>query len=269
MAVADGMPAAGLVFLGYPLHPPGKPERIRDEHLYRIDVPMIFVEGTRDPFATPELLAGVIAKLGDRATLISIEGGDHSFNVRGAKRDAREVAAALAPEIAAHPSGNGPADAAQEPTQSRVLPSAGGATRPGGRSAVGAGAGLRRPPRRRPEGVPVSGMRPHRARRGLAPGRGARGRRRRPPALAHGVLEARAQAPRPIPGTPTRRCDRPGGLRSLPWRSPRTSRREAPACIPPSESKRLPCDLCGTPMEPEHAHYRCPACHYILPCCGW
>jgi predicted alpha/beta-hydrolase family hydrolase len=101
MAVADGMPAAGLVFLGYPLHPPGKPERIRDEHLYRIDVPMIFVEGTRDPFATPELLAGVIAKLGDRATLISIEGGDHSFNVKGAKRDAREVAAALVPEITA------------------------------------------------------------------------------------------------------------------------------------------------------------------------
>jgi Zn finger protein HypA/HybF involved in hydrogenase expression len=43
----------------------------------------------------------------------------------------------------------------------------------------------------------------------------------------------------------------------------------APVCIPPGESKRLPCDLCGTPMEPEHAHYRCPACHYILPCCGW
>ena len=56
MAVAEGMPAAGLVFLGYPLHPPGKPERIRDEHLYRIDVPMLFLEGTRDPFATPELL---------------------------------------------------------------------------------------------------------------------------------------------------------------------------------------------------------------------
>ncbi len=44
---------------------------------------------------------------------------------------------------------------------------------------------------------------------------------------------------------------------------------EGPACVPPRESKRLPCDLCGTPMEPEHAHYRCPACHYILPCCGW
>jgi rubrerythrin len=36
-----------------------------------------------------------------------------------------------------------------------------------------------------------------------------------------------------------------------------------------AESKRLPCDACGTPMEPEHAHYRCPACGYILPCCGW
>lgn len=101
MAVADGMPAAGLVFLGYPLHPPGRPERIRDEHLYGIDVPMIFVEGTRDVFATPELLDGVIAKLGARASLISIEGGDHSFNVKGAKRDAREVAAALAPQVAA------------------------------------------------------------------------------------------------------------------------------------------------------------------------
>jgi predicted alpha/beta-hydrolase family hydrolase len=97
MAVADAaMPAAGLVFVSYPLHPPGKPERIRDEHLYRIGVPMIFVEGTRDPFATPELLAGVLAKLGDRAELISIEGGDHSLNVRGTKRDARAVASGLA-----------------------------------------------------------------------------------------------------------------------------------------------------------------------------
>lgn len=44
---------------------------------------------------------------------------------------------------------------------------------------------------------------------------------------------------------------------------------EPVACEPPAESKRLPCDVCGTPMEPEHAHHRCPACHYILPCCGW
>jgi hypothetical protein len=96
MCVADGMPAAGLVFLGYPLHPPGKPERIRDEHLYRITVPMLFLEGTRDPFAEPELLSKVLRKLSGRAELHTVEGGDHSFNVRGSKRDAREVGAELA-----------------------------------------------------------------------------------------------------------------------------------------------------------------------------
>jgi predicted alpha/beta-hydrolase family hydrolase len=107
MVVADGMPAAGLVFLGYPLHPPGKPERIRDEHMYRIAVPMLFLEGTRDPFASTDLLARVIAKLGERATLIPIEGGDHSFNVRGSKRDAREVGADLAVHAAAFIEGQG------------------------------------------------------------------------------------------------------------------------------------------------------------------
>ncbi|HZD17358.1 MAG TPA: alpha/beta family hydrolase [Actinomycetota bacterium] len=96
MCVADGMPAAGLVFLGYPLHPPGKPERLRDEHLYRVGVPMLFLHGTKDPFASAELLRPVIERLGDRATYVPVEGGDHSFNVRGAKRDAREVGAALA-----------------------------------------------------------------------------------------------------------------------------------------------------------------------------
>ena len=43
----------------------------------------------------------------------------------------------------------------------------------------------------------------------------------------------------------------------------------SPACVVTSESKRVPCDLCGHPMEPEHAHHRCPECGYILPCCGW
>lgn len=96
MCVADGMPAAGLVFLGYPLHPPGKPERIRDEHLYRVRVPMLFLQGTVDPFAQPTYLRRVLAKLGDLATHVPIEGGDHSFNVRGDKKDAREVGAGLA-----------------------------------------------------------------------------------------------------------------------------------------------------------------------------
>jgi predicted alpha/beta-hydrolase family hydrolase len=100
MAVAEGMPAAGLVFLGYPLHPPGRPEKIRDEHLYGISVPMLFVQGTGDAFADPVLLAKVLKKIGSRAELHAIEGGDHSFNVRGARRDGRSVGASLAPTVA-------------------------------------------------------------------------------------------------------------------------------------------------------------------------
>jgi len=80
--VADGFPASGLVFLGYPLHPPGHPERIRDAHLMRIRAPMLFLQGTRDPFATPELLHATVAAL-PAATLVEIRDGDHSFKVRG------------------------------------------------------------------------------------------------------------------------------------------------------------------------------------------
>jgi predicted alpha/beta-hydrolase family hydrolase len=96
MCVADGMPAAGLVFLGYPLHPPGRPERLRAEHLERVDVPMLFIEGTRDPFADPPTLARVLERLDDRATLATVEGGDHSFKVPGPKVDAARIGAALA-----------------------------------------------------------------------------------------------------------------------------------------------------------------------------
>ena len=102
MCAADAeIDPAGLIFLGYPLHPPGKPERIRDEHLYRVDVPMLFLQGTSDPFASPALLHRVVKKLGDRATLVPFEGGGHSFEVRGRKRDPREVGASLAPHAAA------------------------------------------------------------------------------------------------------------------------------------------------------------------------
>ena len=96
MCVADGMPAAGLVFLGYPLHAPGKTEKLRADHLARIAVPMLFVQGTRDPFARPDLLAKVIDGLGERATLEPVEGGDHSFRVRGVQADDREIGASLA-----------------------------------------------------------------------------------------------------------------------------------------------------------------------------
>jgi predicted alpha/beta-hydrolase family hydrolase len=87
MAVADGLPAAGLVFVGYPLHPPGKPERIRDAHLGGIGVPMLFIQGTADSFAREDLLKRTLTRLGDRATLHRVEGGDHSFRVRGRPND--------------------------------------------------------------------------------------------------------------------------------------------------------------------------------------
>lgn len=87
LVVADGLPAAGVIFVGYPLHPPGKPERIRDSHLPGIDVPMLFLQGTKDPFARWELLGPLVDRLGDRATLYPVEGGDHSFRVRGEPKD--------------------------------------------------------------------------------------------------------------------------------------------------------------------------------------
>ena len=100
MAAADGMPAAGLVFLGYPLHAPGRPDRVRDEHLYAIDVPMLFLQGTSDPFATPAVLQGVLERLGSRATLHVVDGGGHSFE-RSRRDDPREIGASLAPVVAA------------------------------------------------------------------------------------------------------------------------------------------------------------------------
>lgn len=75
----DGL--AGLVFLGYPLHPPGKPEKPRAAHLARIRQPMLFVQGSRDAFGTPEELAPILEALGPVARVYVVEGGDHSFAV--------------------------------------------------------------------------------------------------------------------------------------------------------------------------------------------
>jgi predicted alpha/beta-hydrolase family hydrolase len=100
MAAADGMPAAALVFLGYPLHPPGKPDQVRDAHLYGLEIPMLFLHGTKDPFAQSKVLAGVLRKLGNRATYVSFDGAGHSFE-RSRKDDARTVGASLAPATAA------------------------------------------------------------------------------------------------------------------------------------------------------------------------
>src|SRR5690348_8766521 len=73
---------AGLVFLGYPLHPPGKPDRLRSAHLPRIAAPMLFVQGERDSFVTPDERAPIIAALAPRAELYIVAGGDHSFKLR-------------------------------------------------------------------------------------------------------------------------------------------------------------------------------------------
>lgn len=71
----------GLVFLGFPLHPPGRPSDARAEHLAGVEVPMLFVQGTRDEFAQRDLLEPVVQRLGVRATLHLVDEGDHSFKV--------------------------------------------------------------------------------------------------------------------------------------------------------------------------------------------
>lgn len=87
--VARGRPAAGLVFIGYPLHPPGRVDSLRDAHLERIAAPMLFIQGTRDALARWDLMEAVAARL-PRATLHRVEDGDHSFRVL--KRTARTPA---------------------------------------------------------------------------------------------------------------------------------------------------------------------------------
>ena len=79
---------SGLVFFGYPLHPPGKPTQRRDTHLPSVNVPMLFFQGSRDPFASPDEMRGLTSSLGDHATLEIVEGGDHSLTVRTKLKDA-------------------------------------------------------------------------------------------------------------------------------------------------------------------------------------
>jgi uncharacterized protein len=82
----------GLAFVGFPLHPAGKPSTDRAEHLARIDIPMLFLQGTRDSLAEVALIEGVVKRLGRLATLHLVDGADHSFHVlaRSGRND-REV----------------------------------------------------------------------------------------------------------------------------------------------------------------------------------
>lgn len=81
MAVADGLDAAALVLVSYPLHPPGKPDRLRTEHFGSLELPCLFVSGRRDAFASPEELERETAAIAGHVTLTFVD-GDHSLRKR-------------------------------------------------------------------------------------------------------------------------------------------------------------------------------------------
>jgi uncharacterized protein len=92
----------GLVFLGFPLHPAGRPSDERGAHLFEVKVPMLFLQGTRDALAASEFVEALVKRLGKRATLKLFQDADHSFHVpaRTGRQDA-EVRAEMLDELAA------------------------------------------------------------------------------------------------------------------------------------------------------------------------
>lgn len=99
---AEPLPGVrGLAFLGFPLHPPGKPGLTRAAHLESVEIPMLFLQGDRDEFAELLLLRQVLRSLGSRATLHIVKGGDHSFNVpKKSGRSPDDIMTELATTIA-------------------------------------------------------------------------------------------------------------------------------------------------------------------------
>ena len=85
LAVAEGWPAAGLALLSYPLHPPGKPERLRTEHFPNLAVPCLFLGGDRDPFGTPEELTAVAEAIAGPVTFEWVAGGRHDMKANDAE----------------------------------------------------------------------------------------------------------------------------------------------------------------------------------------
>ena len=81
--VANDVGASGLVFLGYPLHSPGKPEKLRDQALYQLPCPTLFIEGARDPFCRMDLLGKVLGQMPVRSDLHVLPGLGHSFDSGG------------------------------------------------------------------------------------------------------------------------------------------------------------------------------------------
>jgi hypothetical protein len=89
MAVADGLPAAGLVLISYPLHPPGRPERLRIEHLPQLEVPCLFISGTKDAFGSPAELEQHTAAIPGPVTHAWIDGKGH--DLKGADADVAAI----------------------------------------------------------------------------------------------------------------------------------------------------------------------------------
>jgi uncharacterized protein len=98
MAVAAGLPAAGLVLVSYPLHPPGRPERMRTEHFPGLRAPCLFASGTRDPFAAPAELEDAVAAIPGPVTLRWVDGGDHGLRRR--EEEVAEIVARWLAELA-------------------------------------------------------------------------------------------------------------------------------------------------------------------------
>lgn len=82
MAAAEGLACLGLVLVSYPLHPPGRPDRLRVEHFPRLDVPCLFVSGTRDAFGTPAELEEATAAIPGPVTHVWLDAGDHGLRRR-------------------------------------------------------------------------------------------------------------------------------------------------------------------------------------------
>jgi hypothetical protein len=102
MLAAEGFPCSGLLLLAYPLHPAGKPEKLRDAHLPAIDVPTLCFNGTRDALCRQDLMEDVVQRVGPGWTMHWLDGADHSFHVlkSSGRRDA-DVLAEIGRETAA------------------------------------------------------------------------------------------------------------------------------------------------------------------------
>jgi predicted alpha/beta-hydrolase family hydrolase len=101
VAARSGMgQISGLILLGYPLHPPGKPHVLRSAHLPSVTVPMLFVQGSRDPFGRPEEIAPIVGHLPPGSRLFAVEDGDHSLSPRArSKGSLPDVIERVAAEI--------------------------------------------------------------------------------------------------------------------------------------------------------------------------